>query len=209
MSEEEKSKEVKIIQKNEEETIEKQEGEYDYQHELNNQIKAQIIYLNDLNAEMQTETQWTKMRMETLTSLYSQLNKPPTEVFNICEGKFSIKAQEGKWTDVEKVVGKLDVVASRKYQYSLYVSGHSVKSDKPLKVSFRFVVKNKSLENVTLFYPNEQGTRRLISNQPFHELVFTHVADFCEGINNFQLQVKLDGEFEWNSEYGEIYLYMK
>jgi hypothetical protein len=36
-----------------------------------------------------------------------------------------------------------------------------------------------------------------------------HVADFCEGINNIQLQILLDGELEWNSEYGEFYLYMK
>jgi hypothetical protein len=40
-------------------------------------------------------------------------------------------------------------------------------------------------------------------------LAFMHVADFCEGINNIQLQILLDGELEWNSEYGEFYLYMK
>ena len=161
----------KVENKNEEEEEEPKIESYDYQHELNNQIKAQIIYLNDLNSEMQTENQWTKMRMETLTSLFSQLNKPPTEVFNICEGKFSVKPKDkNTWTDVEKVVGKFDVVASKKYEYSLYISGHFVNSEKPLKVSFRFLVKNKSLENVTLFYPNEKGTTRLISNQPFHEL---------------------------------------
>jgi hypothetical protein len=153
------------------EIVEKIEEE-EHQEQLNNQIKAQIIYLNDLNAETQNELQWTKMRMETLTSLYSQLNKPATEVFRICEDKFSIKPKDGKtWTNLEKVVGKLDVPASKKYQYSLFISGHSVKSDKPLKVSFRFEVKNKSLENITLFYPDEKGITRLVSNQgPFSDI---------------------------------------
>lgn len=195
------------------EDIEKQLSE---QSELNDQMKAQIIFLNDLNAELQQEAQWAKMRLETLYNLYSSVQSPGCEAFRLNytnSEKVSILSKDPKvWVDFEKAKGKFTVTSSKKGQYSIHISGHWVESKTyPVQVSFRVLCKCDKLENLTLYYPNEQGTKRLLWNQGNQELNFVSLSDFCQGENTIQLQMLLPegAEYRWSPDGGDVAVLLK
>jgi hypothetical protein len=191
------------------------ETQLNEQLELNDQFKAQIIFLNDLNAELQQESQWARMRLETLYNLYSSVQSPGCEAIRMNytnSEKLVVTPKDGKtWTDVEKAKGKFTVTSSKKGQYQLHISGHYVSAKSyPVSCRFRLSVKCDKLENVTLYYPNELGTSRLLYDLQNQEMNFAGLADFCQGENVIQLQIILDnGEYKWNPDGGEIAVLLK
>lgn len=155
------------------------------------------------------------MRLETLYNLYSSVQSPGCEAIRLNytnSEDFKCVPKDGKtWNDFEKAKGKFTVTSSKKGTYNFGVSGHFVESKKyPVQVWFRLVVKCDKLENVTLYYPNEKGTPRLLYDQQNQEFSFQSLADFCQGENTVQLQVLLDeATYYWSPKGGEVYLLLK